>query len=109
MKRAEYQEIAGLCAARGLVLISDEVFADYEIEPEPDSLRTLTGESECLSFSLSGLSKVSGLPQMKLGWMIASGPGHQQALERLEWIADTFLSVSAPVQLASAGAAGGET
>lgn len=100
LKRAEYQEIAGLCAARGLVLISDEVFADYEIEPEPDSLRTLTGESECLSFSLSGLSKVSGLPQMKLGWLIASGPGRQQALERLEWIADTFLSVSAPVQLA---------
>jgi aspartate/methionine/tyrosine aminotransferase len=49
---------------------------------------------------MSGLSKVAGLPQMKLGWIVASGPGHETALEGLEWIADTFLSVSTPVQLA---------
>ena len=47
---------------------------------------------------MSGLSKIAGLPQMKLGWIVASGPGHQAALEGLEWIADTFLSVATPVQ-----------
>ena len=64
-------------------------------------VQTLVKEEQCLSFSLSGLSKVCGLPQMKLGWIVATGPGHQQALERLEWIADTFLSVGTPVQLAA--------
>jgi aspartate/methionine/tyrosine aminotransferase len=100
LKRSEYREIAGLCAAHGLALISDEVFADYVIEPDAESVQTLVREEQCLSFSLSGLSKVCGLPQMKLGWIVATGPGHQQAVERLEWIADTFLSVGTPVQLA---------
>jgi aspartate/methionine/tyrosine aminotransferase len=49
---------------------------------------------------MSGLSKIAGLPQMKLGWIAAAGPGHEAALEGLEWIADTFLSVSTPIQLA---------
>jgi hypothetical protein len=58
----------------------------------------------CLAFSLSGLSKVAGLPQMKLGWIVAGGPDAMrcQALEGLEWIADTYLSVSAPVACAVA-------
>jgi aspartate/methionine/tyrosine aminotransferase len=49
---------------------------------------------------MSGLSKIAGLPQMKLGWIVAGGPGQATALEGLEWIADTFLSVATPVQLA---------
>jgi aspartate/methionine/tyrosine aminotransferase len=49
---------------------------------------------------MSGLSKIAGLPQMKLGWIVAGGPDHAAALEGLEWIADTFLSVATPVQWA---------
>ena len=101
LKDFEYREIAALCASRGIALISDEVFADYEIDREAHALKTLTDQAECLSFSLSGLSKICGLPQMKLGWIVASGPGHEVALQRLEWIADTFLSVGMPVQCAS--------
>ena len=56
---------------------------------------------DVLSFSLSGLSKVAGLPQLKLGWIAAAGPGADEAVRRLELIADTYLSVSTPVQLAA--------
>jgi alanine-synthesizing transaminase len=101
IKRQEYHAIAGECVKQGMALISDEVFTDYALAPEDESLPTLTSMSECLSFSLSGLSKICGLPQMKLGWIVASGPGHQEALHRLEWIADTFLSVGTPVQCAA--------
>jgi alanine-synthesizing transaminase len=101
IKRQEYYAIAAACVEHGMALISDEVFADYALTPEYESLASLTSMSECLSFSLSGLSKISGLPQMKLGWLVANGPGHQQALQRLEWIADTFLSVGTPVQCAA--------
>jgi aspartate/methionine/tyrosine aminotransferase len=60
---------------------------------------------ECLAFSMSGLSKVAGLPQMKLGWIVVNGPAElcAEAWEKLEWIADTYLSVSTPVQCAAAG------
>jgi alanine-synthesizing transaminase len=101
LKRREYAEIASLCCQHGLALISDEVFSDYPLAMNAEAMTTLTHQSECLSFSLSGLSKVCGLPQMKLGWIVTSGPGHQQALQRLEWIADTFLSVGTPVQCAA--------
>ena len=101
LKRSEYAAIACLCSEKGLALISDEVFADYSFEENPDALRSVTGTDACLSFSLSGLSKVCGMPQMKLGWIVASGPGHEEAVARLEWIADTFLSVGAPVQCAA--------
>ncbi|HYP08145.1 MAG TPA: pyridoxal phosphate-dependent aminotransferase [Bryobacteraceae bacterium] len=101
LKRAEYEAIARLCSSHGLALIGDEVFADYPIDVATDGLPSLTGLNECLSFSLSGLSKVCGLPQMKLGWIVANGPGSEEALNRLEWIADTFLSVGTPVQCAA--------
>jgi aspartate/methionine/tyrosine aminotransferase len=100
-KRKEYELIAGTCVEHGLALISDEVFADYSLETERDSLTTLTAMSDCLCFSLAGLSKICGLPQMKLGWIVAGGPRHPKALARLEWVADTFLSVGAPVQYAA--------
>lgn len=101
LKRFEYEPIAELCNQHGLALISDEVFSNYGIDPHPETVYTVAKESGCLGFSLSGLSKVSGLPQMKLGWIAAGGPGHEEALERLEWISDTFLSVSTPVQVAA--------
>lgn len=98
VKRDELDKLVRL----GPPLISDEVFADYAFAPDADRVSTLVDVDECLAFSMSGLSKVAGLPQMKLGWIVVSGPEplRREALEKLEWIADTYLSVSAPVQCA---------
>ena len=98
----ERDALVGLCRARGLALIADEVFADYAFEPERDRVATLAGTAGALSFVLSGLSKVAALPQMKLAWMAAGGPEEsvRAALARLEVIADTLLSVATPVQRA---------
>lgn len=94
-------EVAQLTAF-GLPVISDEVFRDYAFQPATDSVRTLQWVQDCPVFTLNGLSKTVGLPQMKLAWMIASGPPNlvQEALERLEIIADTYLSAGTPVQCA---------
>jgi alanine-synthesizing transaminase len=99
VKRAELDRLVKL----GAPLISDEVFADYAFAPDANRVSTLVDVDERLAFSMSGLSKVAGLPQMKLGWIVVSGPEPQrrEALEKLEWIADTYLSVSAPVQWAA--------
>ena len=104
VKRGELSALAELCAQRGMALISDEVFADYALAEDEDRVATLAGVEECLAFSMSGLSKVSGLPQMKLGWIVAAGPAalRAEAWEKLMWIADTYLSVSTPVQCAAA-------
>jgi alanine-synthesizing transaminase len=103
LKRAELAAMAEMCAARGIALISDEVFSDYAFAPDPERAASLTGVEQCLTFSMSGLSKAAGLPQMKLGWIVASGPpdARARALEGLEWIADTYLSVGTPVQCAA--------
>ncbi len=93
----DVEKLDSLAAARGLVIISDEVFADYTFR---GGHPTLIGDRRALTFSLNGLSKSAGLPQLKLGWIVGSGPGRDEALERLDWIADTYLSVSAPVQAA---------
>ncbi|HET9555191.1 MAG TPA: pyridoxal phosphate-dependent aminotransferase [Anaeromyxobacteraceae bacterium] len=86
-----------LCASRGLALVGDEVFADTA-----PGAPSVLGARECLAFSLAGLSKTCGLPQVKAGWIAAAGPARLAgpALERLEVIADTALSVSATAQLA---------
>jgi aspartate/methionine/tyrosine aminotransferase len=127
--------VEDFCAGRGLALIADEVFGDFAFEdagprretfaaaparvarggaPQP---RAGARPAAPLTFVLSGLSKVAGLPQMKLAWILVSGPDPTagpaaardgvppppavgEAMARLEWIADAFLSVSAPVQLA---------
>jgi alanine-synthesizing transaminase len=88
----------------GVPLISDEVFADYALSPANSRIPSLAGVSGCLAFTMSGLSKVAGMPQMKLGWIVVSGPEaeRREAMEKLEWIADTYLSVSTPVQCAAA-------
>src|SRR5579875_310797 len=78
----------------GLPILCDEVFADYPFAPPPPA------SPRGLTFFLNGLSKIAGLPQMKLGWIAASGAGRQAALQRLEFVADTYLSVASPVQLA---------
>lgn len=97
------EELAGLvalCREHGLALVSDEVFADTLDPRLPDRVPTLAGEAGCLTFVLSGLSKVCLTPQLKLGWMLVSGPPAEvtEALARLEIVADTFLSVATPVQ-----------
>lgn len=95
----EIDALRGLACERNLAIVSDEVFAAYSFTEEAFP-RTLAGETRALTFSLGGLSKEAGLPQMKLSWIVVSGPEalRDEALERLEIIGDTFLSVGTPVQ-----------
>ena len=89
--------------AGSYAIISDEVFANYPIMPRPDAV-SLLGEDRVLTFTLGGFSKSIGLPQLKLGWIVVSGPNDvvADAMERLELICDSYLSVSTPVQAAAA-------
>jgi aspartate/methionine/tyrosine aminotransferase len=95
-------ELAAL-RALGRPIICDEVFSDYGSTSDAACVRTVATERELLCFALSGLSKVAGLPQLKLGWIAVAGPeaARQEALARLELVGDTFLSVSAPAQAAA--------
>jgi alanine-synthesizing transaminase len=88
------------CARHALALIADEVFLDYALESKPQP--SFAANQDALTFTLSGVSKISALPQMKVAWIAASGPAEalRIAQERLEVIADTFLSLNAPVQWA---------
>jgi hypothetical protein len=103
LKRAEAEALLELCAERALAVISDEVFADYAWGADPRRMATLAGGGSALAFSLGGLSKSCGLPQLKLAWIAVSGPEkcRAPALARLEVVADTYLSVSTPVQRAA--------
>jgi hypothetical protein len=100
VKRCELDILVALCAERSIAIISDEVFADYVFEPDAERIPSLAHVDEALAFCLSGLSKIAGLPQMKLGWIVIGGPPvlRTEASERLELIADTYLSVGTPVQ-----------
>jgi alanine-synthesizing transaminase len=104
LKRSEADSLEGLCAARGLAVIADEVFADFAFRDDPRREPSLAGRTKALTFTLGGLSKSCGLPQLKLAWIAASGPQAKRdaALERLEVVADTYLSVATPVQEAAA-------
>jgi alanine-synthesizing transaminase len=94
---SELRQLNVVAARHELALISDEVFLDYPLSQAP---LTFAENSAALTFTLSGLSKISGLPQMKLAWIVTTGPEklQQEALARLDVIADTYLSPSAPVQ-----------
>jgi alanine-synthesizing transaminase len=96
----ERERLEELCVRRHLALIVDEVFLDYGLDAEIESFAA--GEHPCLTFVVSGLSKVAALPQMKVGWIACFGPDalRREALARLEVVADTFLSMNAPVQYA---------
>jgi hypothetical protein len=104
VKGGELGRLATLCASRGVLLIVDEVFADYELRPGAgaDAGRVVECR-EGLVVSLGGLSKSAGLPQVKLGWMALAGSDDLivWALEGLELICDTYLTVSTPVQAAA--------
>lgn len=102
---AELSRLMALAGEHGFAVVSDEVFIDYRYSDRPGDVRVAaaaTSTPDALVFSLGGLSKSAGLPQLKLGWIFANGPAGllDEALERLEWVADSYLSVSTPVQLA---------
>lgn len=100
LSETEQAAVAELCASRGLPLISDEVFADYPLAEGPRAGPMAAASGEALSFSLGGLSKSAGLPSWKLGWIRVGGPAglRRRAVEALEMVADSYLSVGTPVQ-----------
>jgi aspartate/methionine/tyrosine aminotransferase len=99
-KPAEMAKLGAICDGKGIAIIADEVFLDFNLVAEEQM--SFAGNSQALTFAMSGLSKICGLPQVKAAWLAVSGPQEtkREAQARLEVIADTYLSVSAPVQLA---------
>ena len=109
LHEGELAALAELCAETDMALICDEVFSDFAWDAEPGRVTTVAGRSlPMLTFSLSGLSKVAGQPGLKLGWMHVGGPmaERDEALARLELVADTFLSVNTPSAAGAARAPG---
>jgi aspartate/methionine/tyrosine aminotransferase len=102
VQAGDADELARRCASRGAALILDEVFVDYPLSRSFDEPRAFASP-DCLLCRLGGLSKSIGLPQVKLGWIALDGPDGlvAEALDRLELICDTYLSVATPVQLAA--------
>jgi len=98
----ERERLEEICARHGLALIVDEVFLDYPLEEGAELPSFAVGPHPVLTFVLSGMSKIAGLPQMKVGWIVGFGPKEvrAQAMGRLEVVADTFLSMNAPMQWA---------
>jgi len=101
VKPREGAELASICAERNMAIVSDEVFLDYAANAA--AAPSFAFENTALTFTLSGLSKIVALPQMKLAWLVVNGPDAlvQEAIARLEVIADTYLSPSTPIQLAA--------
>jgi len=100
VQSGEVGMLNSFCREHGLAVIADEVFLDYQLEAGRHA--SFAGNQEVLTFTLSGLSKVAALPQMKVAWVVTSGPRElaAAAMGRLEVIADTYLSMSAPMQWA---------
>jgi aspartate/methionine/tyrosine aminotransferase len=100
IRAEEAAQLGRLCAEREMAIVADEVFLDFTAKPAAQP--TFALHDACLTFTLSGLSKISALPQMKLAWVAVNGPDMQAqaAVERIEIIADTYLSPGTPVQLA---------
>ena len=103
LHRDDLAALSEICVANDWPIIGDEVFADYGLEPSPAATPVMAA-GDVLTFSLGGLSKSAGLPQVKLGWIGFRGPAAKvdAALAAYEIIADTYLSVSTPVQMAAA-------
>jgi len=101
VSKEEKDELNAICSQHKLALIVDEVFLDYALDGNPEP--SFASNDDVLTFTLSGISKISALPQMKLGWVSVTGPSADvsAAMQRLEVIADTYLSMNAPVQLAA--------
>ncbi|MEW6670299.1 MAG: pyridoxal phosphate-dependent aminotransferase [Thermodesulfobacteriota bacterium] len=103
LKQRELQELDTVCRRHDLALIVDEVFSDFQAAPKPGVVRTAGNRTTALTFVLNGLSKVAGLPQVKLGWIVVGGSADlaASARVRLEMLLDFYLSVSTPVQHAA--------
>ena len=103
LHRHDLTQLSEIAATRDVPLIGDEVFADYRLDGNAAATHVLA-DADVLAFSLGGLSKSAGLPQLKLGWIGFGGPSHRldAILGRYEIIADTYLSVSTPIQVAAA-------
>ncbi len=99
-KPKEIAQLNQMCSANKMAIIADEVFLDFSFGPPQKSF---AANADALTFTMSGISKISGLPQMKFAWLAVSGPEDikREALARLEMIADTYLSLNAPIQLAA--------
>ncbi len=98
----EIERLFAMCRDRNWALIADEVFADYPLDAGAP-FTDIAARADVSAFTLGGLSKSVGLPQLKLGWIVAGGPSEARAaaLAGLELIADSFLSVNTPVQAAA--------
>lgn len=99
VKPHEAAELSRFCSANQMAIVADEVFLDYALAGSAPL--TFSSNADVLTFTLSGLSKISALPQMKVAWIAVTGPDalRAEAIARLEVIADTYLSMSAPLQL----------
>jgi len=104
LKKEELAAVAGLCSQHRCALLVDEVFSDFASARDESRVVTAVESSEALTFVMNGLSKMVALPQMKLAWIHVNGPRalRAEAMERLAYISDAFLSVSTPVQHAAA-------
>jgi aspartate/methionine/tyrosine aminotransferase len=100
LKHDERAAIAALCEPRAVALVSDEVFADYPLRADPRQCRSVADATTGLAFALGGLSKACLAPHLKLGWICVAGQAdlRDEALARLEVMADTYLSVATPIQ-----------
>ena len=102
VSRSEAEQLQKLCLEREIALVIDEVFLDYKVRVADTRQKqgSFAFDARTLTFVVSGLSKIAGLPQMKIGWIAAAGPDALvgDAIARLEIIADTYLSLNAPVQ-----------
>jgi alanine-synthesizing transaminase len=100
LKSDEMRKLNEICGVREIAIIADEVFLDFAFDDKRHT--TFAANPGALTFTMSGLSKICGLPQMKAAWLVVSGPEplRRQALDRIEVIADTYLSMSAPIQWA---------
>lgn len=103
IRECDYKKFVALSEKYNAALIVDEVFSDYEIEAGENTLKTVTGYDSNLTFVLNGFSKMLALPQMKFGWILIQGNKKlkEEAIQRLEVIADTYLSVATPIQYAA--------
>jgi len=102
IKPHEIEAITAWCSRQNLAIIADEVFLDYAAASSPSKAASTAGNADVLTFTLSGISKILGLPQLKLGWVQVNGSEKilKAACCRLEMIIDTYLSLSTPVQIA---------
>lgn len=101
LNESMYRALKEIAFEHSIALIVDEVFVDYPLDPNHEPIST-AGEENTLTFTLNGISKMAGLPQLKLGWIIVGGSETEtgEALQRLEIVCDTYLSVNTPVQVA---------